>query len=216
MNIKEAGHYSNFLNDVLRKSYSELFYEKNLYKITEKHLKNKANPDAVDEEIDATPERKFNIKASDMAYFVTQVIDEKLALALAIDNAKRQIKLDWVEIGENLTLDAAIEYNKKLREFATSYLSSMINNKSTNSKITGADHKFNVEGNQVTYKYVIESIKEIDYDRDAVAKLYKKILTKTDDISTQIDKAMLIDSVEFTPRYDVHDTFEEIVNNYKK
>ncbi|MDD2496350.1 MAG: hypothetical protein PHE29_14320 [Tissierellia bacterium] len=45
--------------------------------------------------------------------------------------------------------------------------------------------------------------------------MYKKLVTKADTISTQIDEVMLKDCVNYTPIYDLHDSVAEIVEQYK-
>ena len=86
--------------------------------------------------------------------------------------------------------------------------------KSSEGKKTGSAYKFNVEGNQVSYKYEILTTNTIDFNRNNVNELYKKLLNKADTLSTQIESAMLQSIVRFAPLYDIHDSTTEIVEQY--
>jgi hypothetical protein len=217
LNIKEACRYANFLDEIYLELQMEFSQENYIFTTTEKHLKSKACLNTEDEVIDASPDNKYdisNIKLNGIANLLMDILDEKLKLALAIEEGKKQVKLDWVEDGKNLTLDAALEHNKKLRAAADTFLRQLTDIKSSEIKKLGTDYTFNQEGNQVPYRYNIEVIKTINYDRNAIKKLYKKILKKTDEISIQIDQIMLKEVVDFTPKFDLHDSMGEIIENY--
>ena len=214
MDIKNSYRYHNFLDSNITTLLSYLRYENNVIKVTETHQRSKSNQDAQDEVIDATIERQYNKKIEDIVYLVKQMCDEKLKLSIAIEEAKKSIALDWIEDGKNLTLDSAIEFNKNIRNMASN-LKYLVDLKSTESKKTGKDFKFNINGDQVPYQYPIVYNKEIDFDRNIVKDLYKKLISKADIISTQIDSAMLSDVVNYTPIYDLHDSVVEIVEQYK-
>ena len=215
MNLKESYRYHNFLDTNISTLLSYLRYENNVIKVTESHQKSKSNNEAQDEEIDATTERQYSCKIEDITYLVKQLVDEKLKLSLAIEDAKKDVLLDWTEDGKNLTLDSAIEFNKNVRNIVSN-LKYLVDLKSSEFKKTGKDFKFNVNGDQVPYQYNIEVKKEIDYDRNIIKELYKKLVTKADTISTQIDEAMLKDCVNYTPIYDLHDSVAEVVEQYKR
>jgi len=181
-------------------------------RVTEEHLRNKVNPDAQDEKIDSTPEREYDVDIEKIVMFINDLINEKLCVSTAIENAKRDTKIDWKENGLNLTLDTAIEYNKNIHSYVQN-LTTLISLKSSESKSYGTDYKFNEEGNQMPYKYVVETVKTIDFDRNAVKELYKKLLTKADHISTEIDTVMLQDIVTYEPKFSIHDSVEELLAN---
>lgn len=214
MNLKESYRYHNFLDANINTLLSYLRFENNVTKVIETHQKGKSNQDAQDEVINTTTERQYDCKIEDIAFLIKQLIDEKLKLSLAIEVAKKNIILNWIENGNNLTLDSAIEYNKNIRNMVNN-LKYLVDLKSSEYKKTGKDYKFNINGEQVPYQYNIEIKKEIDFDRNIIKDLYKKLVTKADTISTQIDEAMLKDYVNYTPIYDLHDSISEIVEQYK-
>jgi hypothetical protein len=214
MNLKESYRYHNFLDTNITTLLSYLREESNIVKVTETHQKSKSNQDVQDEVIDATTERQYNCKIEDITFLVKQLVEEKLKLSLAIEDAKKNITLEWIEDGRKLTLDSAIEFNKNVRNM-TNNLKYLVDLKSSEYKKTGKDYKFNVNGDQVPYQYNIKINKEIDFDRNIIKELYKKLVTKADTISTQIDEVMLKDCVNYTPIYDLHDSVVEVVEQYK-
>ena len=216
MNLKDAGRYSKYLSGLISQLGYFLYDKRNLFTIEELHKKKEANKEAENEVKDATPIRNYNINNNDLAYLVQSIIQERLNLSLAIEEAKRSIQLEWQEDGKNLTLDSAIEYNKSLRNLAKDYLESMNALSDSVSNDFGFDYKFNAEGNQVSYKYPVEITKKLDFDKAAIYDLYKNILIKTDEISNQIDEAKTRDIIAFTPNYSVHDSLEEVINQYSK
>ena len=159
MNLKESYRYHNFLDTNISTLISYLRSENNVIKVSETHQKSKSNQDVQDEVIDATTERQYNCKIEDITFLVKQLVEEKLKLSLAIEDAKKNITLEWIEDGRKLTLDSAIEFNKNVRNM-TNNLKYLVDLKSSEYKKTGKDYKFNVNGDQVPYQYNIEIKKE--------------------------------------------------------
>jgi hypothetical protein len=217
LNLKEACRYGNFLEGLFVEMQLEFLQEDYMFSVTEKHFKSKACANTEDEIIEASPDVKYNIENFNLhgvSNLLMDIIDEKLRLSLAIEEGKKSIKIDWKENGQALSLDTALEYNKKLRTLSNSYLEKLIDNKSSECKGLGTDYSFNQEGNQMPYIYNIEIVKTINYDRNSVRALSKKILKKTDQISILIDEAMLKQAVDFKPEFDLHDSIEEIIQKY--
>lgn len=214
LSLKESFRQLNFLEKNISTLSRSLSNTSNAITIKEIHQKSKVNSDAIDETIDMTAERTYpEASIVDIAFLVKQLVDQKLKLSLEIEDAKRNLILEWKEDNVNLTLDSAIEYAKKSRELANN-LKSLVDIKSSEGKKTGSAYKFNVEGNQVSYKYEILTTNTIDFNRNNVNDLYKKLLNKADILSTQIESSMLQNIVEFVPLYDIHDSTAEIVEEY--
>ncbi|NLD48253.1 MAG: hypothetical protein GX660_13850 [Clostridiaceae bacterium] len=212
MNIKDACRYQNFLTSTITTLQYYVQNQNNVMKTEEKHLRKNVNTDVEDEVKNTTPEREYNCGIEKIVTFISQLIDEKLNVSTAIENAKRSYLLNWKENNVNLTLDTAIEYNKNIHEF-TKKLKTLVDLKGSETKTYGTDYKFNAEGNQMPYKYPVEVVKTIDYDRNTVKELYKKLLTKTDKISTEIDEVMGKNIVAYEPQFDIHDSVEELLAN---
>lgn len=215
ISIKEACRYANFLDGVISNLKNDVRYAGvTLFKIHETHQKSKAVKDCEDEEFDKTPESKYEARANDIVYLINDLIKDKLRLSIAINKAKEKTLIDWKEDGEQLNIDSAVEYNKNLRDHATGVLSSLKREKNSESEKKGIMYVANAEGNQVQYYYTVKEVRTVDFDKDAVEKLYKKILKDADVISEMIDEAKLAKSVDYTPTYNYHDSLEDIVEKY--
>lgn len=211
LNIKEACRYQNFLDSVISTLSGYIRDTDNAIKITEIHLKSKNNSDAEDEILDKTTERQFDCSVVDIAYLINNLIGEKCKLSNAIEHAKRGIVINVDN--QEFTLDSALENAKRCRTLSGN-IKVLTNLKSRGSKKSGSDYKFNVEGNQVRYVYDVEVVTTIDYDRNNIIKLYKKLVDKADKLSNKIELAMLQDVVDYEMIYDLHDSVEEIVEKY--
>jgi len=211
LNIKEACRYQNFLDSVINTLSGYIRDTDNAIKITEIHLKSKNNSDAEDEILDKTTERQFDCSVVDIAYLINNLIGEKCKLSNAIEHAKRGIVINVDN--QEFTLDSALENAKRCRALSGN-IKVLTNLKSRGSKKSGSDYKFNVEGNQVRYVYDVEVVTTIDYDRNNIIKLYKKLVDKADKLSNKIELAMLQDVVDYEMIYDLHDSVEEIVEKY--
>ena len=206
MNLKEAFQVQNKIEKLFDFVSGYLDDEKNLTSVTEKHFRSKAAEGQPDEKIDIVVENKFD--PNKVIEFYLMLIDEREKIARAIHAAKKSLKFD---------LDSAVDVNKKrhaacetlraLRQFQSSSLL---------QKNAGVGYVFNKEGNQTTYRYDIERVKTIDFDRNRVRKLIKKLQTKADRISNEIDAALIETKVDYRLPFDVHagelEVLEEFVN----
>ena len=123
---------------------------------------------------------------------------ERERLGAAISKAKA---------GMDFNLDGAVDGNKSRRAFL-SMLQELANRKSTHEleKGEGRGYVFNNEGNQTPYFYDIDRIMTIDYDRNKVRAMVKELQRKSDEVSIQIDEALLQTHVNYTPRFDLAGT----------
>ena len=97
---------------------------------------------------------------------------------------------------------------KKLRALLQFKSSSLI------QKNAGVGYVFNKEGNQTTYRYDIERVKTIDFDRNRVRKLIKKLQKKADKVSNEIDVALLSTNVNYKLPFDAHASEFEILEEF--
>lgn len=213
MNIKESCRLQNHIDLLINMLSYYLKDTNNATKTTEKHLKSKSNPDAKDEIKEVVIEKDFGNDCSvvDIAYLVEQLLIEKLNLTNAIFNSKGDIAIQLNNI--IFTLDSAVENAKKSRDLAYS-LKPLVDLKGRETKTTAKDYKFNNEGNQVPYIYDLEIVRTLDFDRNDIIKLYKKLLDRADTLSTLIESEMLTDRVKFEPKYDIHDSVNDVVEKY--
>lgn len=215
LNIKEAGRYANFLQKNIDQLSDYLDSETLIYNTKEEHLKSKVLKSETDEIRLIEEKSDLDISLEDTIYLINSLINKKMELSLAINKAKSDLWIDWVENDEKLPLDTAIEYNKNLRSFAIYTLESLTQNRSDEYVKDGIGYLINNEGNQSQYRYEIKVTKKINYDRNIVKNLHKKLLNKADGLSDAIDKSMLKKSVDFQTEYSVHDSLEDIVESFK-
>lgn len=201
MNLKESYRYANYLDFLLDKACMYLSNREFITNTVETHMRSKANANADNEVIEATPPYDVDFTPNDVIDFAVNVISEKESLVDAIATAKASAEINK---------DNAISMNKKKQMFAN-VLKDMSNIKPSNLTVLGSGYTFNVDGNQVKYVYDVEKITRIDFDRDNVRKLIKKYLKEADEISAKLDAIEINTMVDFSPKWDVNDEFEDIV-----
>ena len=202
MNLKESFRYQNFLDGKLNDARYSIGDRNHALKVTKLHLKKKANPDA--EDITEVVEVEEFIPNDDVIAFMRWLVEERQKLTEAICAAKASL---------GFSLDAAIEANK-FRQYTASAVKGML--KYTPSKKTeqGRDYKFNVEGNQTPYYYDIETSFEEAFTRDSAKKVVRDMITAADKTSAEIDSAMINTVVDYTPVFDVNDSFEDVMAEF--
>ena len=204
VNLKEAFQAQNKIEKLFDFVSGYLDDEKNLTSVTEKHFRSKAAEGQPDENIDIVVDNKF--PPDKVIEFYLRLIDEREKLARAIHAAKKSLKFD---------LDSAVDVNKKrhaacetlrgLRQFQSSGLL---------QKNAGVGYVFNKEGNQTTYRYDIERVTTIDFDRNRVRKLIKKLQTTADKVSNDIDAALIETKVDYKLPFDAHAGALEILEEF--
>lgn len=202
MNLKESYRYANYLDNLLSTAYSYLQNKGFTTTTKQNHLRSKANSEASDEVVDVQKPYDVEFTPNDVINFVVGVIIEKELLADAIAQAKS---------GTEINIDNAVALNKKKQAFV-SILNGIVNIKPSEKITQGTDYKFNQQdGNQIRYYYNIEETTTIDFDRNDVKALIKKYSKECDDISAKLDAIEINTIVYHTQKYDISDTFEDLV-----
>ena len=204
MNLKEAFQAQNKLEKLFSFASGYLDDEKNLISVTEKHFRSKAAEGQQDEKINVAVDNKF--PPDKVINFLMMLIDEREKLAKAIHSAKSSMQFD---------LDSAVDVNKKRHAAATTLRDlRRIKSSSLIEKNAGVGYVFNKEGNQVTYRYDIERVKTIDFDRNRVRELIKKLQAKADKVSNEIDAALISTSVDYEFPFDVNAGNLEVIEDF--
>ena len=202
MNLKESYRYANYLDTLLNTAYRYLQNKGFTTTTKQNHLRSKANSEASDEIVEVQKPYDVEFTPNDVIDFVVGVIAEKELLANAIAKAKS---------GAEINIDNAVAMNKKKQAFV-SVLSGIVNIKPSEKTTQGTDYKFNQQdGNQIRYYYNIEETTIIDFNRNDVKALIKKYSKECDDISAKLDAIEINTIVEHTQKYDISDTFEDLV-----
>lgn len=202
MNLKESFRYQNFLDSLMRNASASIQSREHCFEVVKHHFKNKANPDATD--MDETVENGEFYPNDKVIAFMEWLVSEREKLTTAIGNAKTSIGFD---------LDSAIETNK-FRQSVNSAIKSMLRYTPGKRVEQGRDYKFNVEGNQMAYVYDIEVESKDAFDRDSAKKVMRTMITKADEVSSEIDAAMINTKVDYEPRFDVNESFDDVMAEF--
>lgn len=202
MLLKESFRYQNFLTELIRTTTSYLCDCSVVMTTKEEHMRKKANPEAEDETI--IVEKTVEYTANDLISFIMYLLAEKEKLTIAISKAKKSVNFD---------VDAAVA-NNSTRQIVTETLSLLTKKKPSEFIKNCTGYKFNAEGNQVPYQYQAKVVSTIDFDRNKVKKLSKDLSVRADEVSTDIDKAMLEIEVDYEPEFNVNDSYEDVIETF--
>ena len=201
MNLKESYRYANYLDGLLSTAYTYLRNKGFVTTTVEEHLRKQSNPDVENETIEVQKPFDVEFKPNDIIDFVVKVIEEKEKLSDAIAEAKSTTEIN---------IDNAISMNKKKQAFV-SVLNGIADIKPSEIKTTSKSYKFDINGEQKPYVYDVNRKTSIDFDRTDVRNLIKKYLKETDDISAKLDLIEITTQVDFVPKWDINEKFEELV-----
>lgn len=206
MNLKEAFQAQNKLNELFEHFSEYLAFEKNVTAVKEKHFRSKAAEGQIDEFLDVTDYDQKIYDANKVIDFLLVLIDEREKVAKAIHAAKTQMNFD---------IDTAVDVNKK-RHNAAKVLRDLrqLKSKSILRKNAGTGYVFNKEGNQTNFRYDVEIVTTIDFDRNKVRDLVKKLQEKADETSNEIDAALINTQVEYNLPFDTHASAVEILEEF--
>lgn len=203
MNIKNAFRYQNFLTSLERNAQYKLNSVKT--KQTETHQKSLANSNVADEVKEAENlDIAAGITAEGCIALMFDIFEEKSKLDAIIAEAKKQADFDF---------DAEMNTNKARRELINA-LSPYLGYSDSERMSRANDFIFNAEGNQVPFSYPVKIETELTYDKKALSEKVKKLSADADDISDKADAFLLSTELEFEPKFDIHDKFEDIVKTY--
>lgn len=202
MNLKESFRYQKFLDGLMQAAQNSITDRSHALKVTKTHLRSKTNPAAEDktEEIDAG---EFHAN-DDVLTFMQFLIEQKSVLSCAIGKAKASCGFD---------IDAAVETNK-YRQSLRNAVTAMLHNTASKRIERGSDYKFNVEGNQTPYTYDVEVEYAEAFDRENAKAIVKTVISKADDVSREIDMALINTAVEYDAPFDVNDSFDDAILMY--
>ena len=201
MHLKESYRYANYLDGLLSTAYTYLRNKGFVTTTVEEHLRKQSNPDVENETIEVQKPFDVEFKPNDIIDFVVKVIEEKEKLSDAIAEAKSTTEIN---------IDNAISMNKKKQAFV-SVLNGIADIKPSEIKTTSKSYKFDINGEQKPYVYDVNRKTSIDFDRTDVRNLIKKYLKETDDISAKLDLIEITTQVDFVPKWDINEKFEELV-----
>ena len=202
MNLKEAFRYQKFLDSMMQ-STTNAMRDKTLCLNTEKtHHYNKAEASLAD--VVEMEEKTVPYRVCDLIALGNILVRERHKLTHAINVAKANAGID---------IDALVEENKFAMRLISGYRT-ILYFQNGKRKERGNGYRLNVEGNQVSYVYDIDVVDTEAYDRKEVKKLLHEASVKTDEVSAQIDSAMVNTIVDYEPIYDVNETLDDIMAEF--
>ena len=202
MILKESFRMQNHLNALSSETLYFMTNYENMMSIKEEHLKSKSNPKAEDETVEV---KKMTDMIPNMVIgLYTDVLKEKEKLSEAISRAKAKAEID---------MDSALAINKAKQD-AVSRLKSIAYLQASDTVTTGKDYLINSEGNQTPYYYNIRTVKTIDFDRDGLKGIIKRLQREADEVSTKIDLLNVTLEVDYEPKYDFDTSFEDAYEQY--
>ena len=204
MVLKEAFRMQNYLTDLSQQALLFLAKKENVMKIKQEHLRSKSNPSAQDEVLEV--KRETEMVPNCVVELYLDLLAEREKLTAAISKAKAAAEMD---------IDGAIAMNKAKQE-AVFRLKNLAGLASSEQLETGKDYLINSEGNQTPYVYTIKAIHTIDFDRDMVKGVVKRLQRETDAVSAQVDLLNVTLEVAYEPKYEFDDSFEDAYEKYVK
>lgn len=204
MILKEAFRYQNYLTSLINYALDYLSCDCNMMSIKQEHMRKKINPSAENETIDILKNSTLEYTPNQVIDFLMEVLSEKEKLTKAIDAAKNKSESN---------MDSAMAMNK-VKQNIVNILDGVARKKSSERLTKGTDYKFNAEGNQITYIYEVKEITTIDFDRNKVKGIIKKLNKETDEVSYKRDRLDVELEVNYSPSYDVNDTFEDAIDTF--
>ncbi len=202
MNLKESFRYQNFLDKMMRDACYSIQNSEHAFIVTKVHNKNKANPDATD--LSEVVEVDEFVPNDDVIRFMQWLIGEREKLTKAISAAKVAVGFD---------IDAAVETNK-FRQSANLAVKRMLGLRGTKRTERGQDYKFNAEDNQMPYYYEIEVTSAEAYNKADAKEFMRSVISDADKVSADIDSAMINSVVDYVPRFDVNESFEDVMAEF--
>ena len=203
MNLKEAFRFQNKLQKLMDEANAVLSVERNVVQVKNTALLSKVNPEAEDVVTVDIPDTEFAEQITEVAMLLVFLLDEKSRLSYAIRTAKQSMDIDFDgEVSLNAqrqTISGTFRKMSEIRSFER-----VIPN-------AGVGYKFNAEGNQISYRSDLKKVTTINFDRKKICAYATGLSKKADQISSELDKAMVNTEVSYDAPFDVNDSFDEIL-----
>ena len=206
MNLKEAFRFQNKLNGLLSEAENVLERDSNVMKVENTYLRKKVMAEAENETVLTIPDTDYADRITELAGFAVFLLGEKEKLSKAIRAAKNGLDID---IDGETSLNGA-------RQNAARVFKHMADLRSSEVTISngGTGYRFNTDGNQVSYKCDVRRVTTINFDRNDVRKYAKELGSRADEISSEIDKAVVNTEVGYDCPFDVNASFADAFETF--
>lgn len=204
MNLKESFRYASYLETLASNASGNLRLSTHALTTTKIHRKSAVDPEAKD--ITETVDNGDFVANNDLIRFLQFVIAERDKLGKAITAAKNNCGFD---------IDNAVAVNK-MRQRVADDIKRMLSYKASKTKNIANGYRFNVAGDQTSYRYEVEIVDEENFDRKASKAVMTAMLEESDATSAEIDRVLVTTNVDFMPHFSVNDSFDDAVESYLK
>ncbi len=201
MILREAFRYQNYLSDLRNSLINFLYRDENSVVVTTNRLFSVVDKDKADEKEEVKSEYDIN-KVIDL---INTIITEKKAITEAISTAKKNCEYD---------IDSLLEVNK-FEDSILNLLDSLNKIEGKETKSTDIDYKFNINGEQVSYRYPTKIVRTINFDRNKTKGMSKEMQKDMTDTSNLIDKLNVTVEVDFEPKFDISTNLSDIIEGFK-
>ena len=178
MNLKEAFRFQNKLQGFMNEAEEVLKKDANITTQTQTALRHKIMAEAEDETATVAPETEFASQITELTQFLMYLLSEKEKLCKAIYTAKAALPID---------MDSEVSLNATRQSIAKTFAHM---NDLRGSEVTvphgGVGYRFNVEGNQVSYRCDLKKVTKINYDRNVIRASLAKLNSISDQTSTML------------------------------
>ena len=203
MNLKEAFRFQNRLQSLMEEAQSILGCDANITRVQNTYLRKKVMKGFENETTVEAPRTEYSEQITAVAEFLLYLLGEREKLTAAICRAKAGLDLP-------AGLDGEVSLNARRQDIAR-LLRHMAGLRSSEVVLPngGTGYCFNNEGNQVSYRCDVKRVVTINFDRNRVRKLCAELSRKADEVSSQLDAALVNTCVDYEAPFDVNDTFAE-------
>lgn len=208
MNVNEACALAKTLEGYKYTLLRLLTNRNYLYTVSRLHKYSAVDAEKADETVVDEVEKVVDLSIEQITDIVQKIIAEKSKLSALIEECKSSLMVD-VE-GKQMTVDAATEYNKGIRDLLQN-IRYVVNSKESLTKTEDYMYKADAEGKQTKYYYPVEITTALTYDKKEMMALNKTLLAKANKISTEIDKQKVNSVIEFDSVIELTDTLEDVV-----
>lgn len=206
MNLSEAFRYQNVLSGWVRDVEACLLNEKYMMKTVVERKRSSAVSSAQDDVEEISPERIVNLPNNILISFYLDAIDEKINLAVAIEDAKMDSK-------DGGHIDATIQANRLRRRTVDTLRRMSLMCDHTEERLD-TDYYIAPDGEQKVYLYPTVVHKELDFDRENVRSRAKQLMFICEQSSVGIEKELRNRNVRFRPKFDSKSSFAEALEEY--
>lgn len=209
MNLKEAFRFQNKLQSMMDEADTILGLNSNITKVQNTYLRHKVMSEAEDETTIDPPSTEYGDRITELAEFLLYLLHEREKLSVAIHKAKSSLDLP-------AGLDGEVSLNGKRQSIAALFRHMVgLRNGEVLIPNGGTGYRFNNEGNQVSYRCDVKRVTTINFDRNKIRKMCAELSKKSDEISADLDAALVNTVVEYEAPFDVNETFAEAFDAFQ-